>query len=302
MYCLNGRTIQVESIYHHHAHFNALLLESNQKEGIGVIFDGSGLGDNNSIWGGEFLQGNLKDFERKLFFKPFRILGGERNIKNCKKLALSYCLENRLTTITQYLQANMSKMEFDMLQTAFNNNLNAPYTSSVGRLFDIAGFFFGLDSISYEGQSGELIASLAINTHESINKKSPYKLSTRHDIAHKAYLLKYINFSPYSYEITQQGIDISMCFYEMFENFLQHVDMSIIALRFIDTLSFCIKDSLKIIGGDYALFGGGVFANFVLCARIKQLLDSNGIDSFFPRLPCNDYSISIGQIGFASQL
>ncbi|STQ86532.1 carbamoyltransferase HypF [Helicobacter muridarum] len=301
---LKGNTIQVESIYHHHAHFNALLLEARQKEGIGAIFDGSGLGDDNSIWGGEFLQGNLKSVERKLFFKPFRILGGEGNIKDCKKLTLSYCLENGLDIITQYLQENMPKIEFDMLQAIFNNKLNSTYTSSVGRLFDIAGFFCGLDSISYEGQSGELIASLAINVQElSECRESPYKLSTKYnDIEHKAYLLKYINFSPYSYEITQQGIDISACFCEMFEDSLRHIDKSIIALRFIDTLSFCIKDSLMKLGGDYVLFGGGVFANFVLCARIKQLLDSIGINSFFPRLPCNDYSISIGQIGFASQI
>ncbi|RDU73406.1 carbamoyltransferase HypF [Helicobacter aurati] len=308
-YHRNGKSIHIESIYHHHAHHNALLLESGLQEAIGVIFDGSGLGDDGSIWGGEFLSGNLKKIERKLFFKPFRILGGEKNIKDCQKLTLSYAMENHLHAIIEYLQTVMSRQELTILQTMFNNALNAPYTSSVGRLFDIAGFFCGLDSIDYEGQSGELLASLSVDIPQFHDMSNPYTLhfpqgfnKASKKLSHKAFLLRFVNFSPYPYEITKQGIDISGCFHAMFQDSLQNKSKSVMALRFIDTLSFCIKDSLKLLGADYALFGGGVFANFVLCARVKQLLDSVGINSFFPQLPCNDYSISIGQLGFASQL
>lgn len=69
-----------------------------------------------------------------------------------------------------------------------------------------------------------------------------------------------------------------------------------IAARFIDTLAYCILESLKRIGTDYAFFGGGVFANYALCIRVKKLLHTHNIKAFFPKLPCSDYSISIGQL------
>ena len=333
----------IHAIFHHHAHYNALLLES-QTQGVGVIFDGSGLGDDGTIWGGEFLLGNFKETQRIMSFKPFRILGGEKHITDSKRLALSYALCNNITSIIDYIAQTYSHDEMQTLQTMEKMGINAPLTSSVGRLFDIAGFILGLENLDYEGQSGEMIASLAVPMNaelgldlhskrdnirdlESYSQSNKYKDIANHHIrqdshhntestqtnahiynavAHSTLLFDCIarqaivtTYNPYHFTIHNGIIDMRECFIAMFADSQKGVNKSHIALRFIDTLAFCIAESLHTIGADYALFGGGVFANFMLCARLEKLLNDYGIGSFFPKLPCNDYSISLGQLAFA---
>ncbi|MWV61557.1 hypothetical protein DCO58_08925 [Helicobacter saguini] len=351
---------QILSIYHHHAHLNALLLEANLSNALGVIFDGSGLGSDNTIWGGEFLSGNFKTFTRLMHFKPFRILGGEKHIKDCKRLALSYALSNNIKEILQILESNLNS-EYKILQSMQKSGINSPLTSSVGRLFDIAGFILGLDfnnldskkisnleTLEYEAQSGEIISNLALKYLIDSNQ---IQINARKNI-------KFIEskFNPYPYEIINNEINLAKTFKNMYidiknitpdskysrsldsinslnldsinpasldsknnltlnkinslnYNFnildkklqIYELNKGKIALKFIDTLCFVILDSIKKIGADFALFGGGVFSNFILNARLKMLLDSEKKGYFFPQMPCNDYSISLGQLAFASE-
>ncbi|RDU66128.1 hypothetical protein CQA53_04510 [Helicobacter didelphidarum] len=288
----------IASIYHHHAHLNALLLESNHTNGVGVIFDGSGLGEDSTIWGGEFLYGDFKSVKRLMSFQPFRILGGEKHIKDSMRLTLSYALRNNLTPILTFLEERFyNKEELQTLQNIEKRGINSPLTSSVGRLFDIAGFLLGLEKIEYEGQSGEMIASLAL---KYIAMNNSQKSITNYQTV--ATQVVESTFVPYSFSIKQEQIDLKDCFIEMFYERECNIAKEQIAFRFLDTLAFCVLESLQKIGADFALFGGGVFANFMLCARIEYLLRLHGIECFFPTLPCNDYSISLGQIAFANHL
>lgn len=290
--------IPLFQVAHHHAHFNALLLESNMKEGIGVIFDGSGLGSDGTLWGGEFLYGDSKKVERILHFKPFKILGGEKHIKNCKRLAYSYALHNNITSLKAFIESSYNENEYKTLQALHKIDFNSPLCSSVGRLFDIAGFILGLEKLSYEAQSGELIASDAI--------KLAYNI-----IAHKKQTMDYnsliqtflnMPYNPYPFYIKQNMIDVSECIEMMFRDKQTGGNSNMIALRFIDTIAYCVLESLKLINTNYVLFGGGVFANYALCIRLKTLLKTHKIKAFFPKLPCNDYSISIGQLIYLQHL
>ncbi len=282
-------------VSHHHAHLNALLLESQINHGVGVIFDGSGLGDDKSIWGGEFLVGDFKSVERKLYFKPFKILGGEKYIKDCVRLTYSYALSNNMDNIIDFIESRFYKtQEINILKIMQKNTLNAPSTSSVGRLFDIAGFFLGLNHIDYEGQSGEMIASFALQHAINFNK---LELNTLNKALSEILTHPFI---PYNFTIKDGQIDLTECFESMFLDSINGIDKGIIAFKFIDTLAYIILESLKLIGTNHALFGGGVFVNYLLCLRTKQVLKDNNITYFFPRLPCNDYSISIGQLAFLS--
>ncbi len=284
--------IPLFQVAHHHAHFNALLLESSMKGGVGVIFDGSGMGDDGTLWGGEFLCGDSKQVERILHFKPFKILGGEKHIKDCKRLAYSYAICNDIAPLKAFIESSYDENERKALQALHNTGFNSPLCSSVGRLFDIAGFILGLERLSYEAQSGELIASNTL--------KLAYDILT-----HKNQIIDYntlmqtfsnMPYNPYPFHITQNTIDMSECIEMMFKDQQTSKNSDMIAARFIDTLAYCILESLKRIGTDYAFFGGGVFANYALCIRVKKLLHTHNIKAFFPKLPCSDYSISIGQL------
>lgn len=284
--------IPLFQVAHHHAHFNALLLESSMKEGVGVIFDGSGMGDDGTLWGGEFLCGDSKQVERILHFKPFKILGGEKHIKDCKRLAYSYAICNDIAPLKAFIESSYDENECKALQALHNTGFNSPLCSSVGRLFDIAGFILGLERLSYEAQSGELIASNTL--------KLAYDILTHKNqtIDYNTLMQTFSNmpYNPYPFHITHNTIDMSECIEMMFRDRQTGKNSDMIALRFIDTLAYCILESLKYIDTDYALFGGGVFANYALCIRVKKLLQTHSIKAFFPKLPCSDYSISIGQL------
>lgn len=284
--------IPLFQVAHHHAHFNALLLESSMREGVGVIFDGSGMGDDGTLWGGEFLCGDSKQVERILHFKPFKILGGEKHIKDCKRLAYSYALCNDIAPLKAFIESSYDENERKALQALHDTGFNSPLCSSVGRLFDVAGFILGLERLSYEAQSGELIAS---NTLKLAYDILMHKNQT---IDYNTLMQTFSNmpYNPYPFHITQNMIDMSECIETMLKDKQTGKNSDMIAARFIDTLAYCILESLKCIGTDYAFFGGGVFANYALCIRVKKLLHTHNIKAFFPKLPCSDYSISIGQL------
>jgi len=108
----------------------------------GFSFDGTGYGDDKKIWGGEVF---VED-KRKYHFKYFKIVGGERAIKDISFVAKS---------IKKYYQFETEDKNFDLM---YEKNINSFETSSVGRLFDAVAFFAGLcDYQSYEGYSGLLI-------------------------------------------------------------------------------------------------------------------------------------------------
>ncbi|GAB0171992.1 hypothetical protein NHP164001_00050 [Helicobacter trogontum] len=294
----SASNIPLFQVAHHHAHFNALLFESNMKEGVGVIFDGSGLGDDGTLWGGEFLCGDSKGVTRILHFKPFKILGGEKHIKDCKRLAYSYALCNDIVALKSFIESSYDENECKALQALHNMNFNSPLCSSVGRLFDIAGFILGLEQLSYEAQSGELIASNTLNYAYSLLSSTKQKI----DYNTLMQTLVYIPYNPYPFHITQNMLDISECIELMFRDKQAGKDSNVIALRFIDTLAYCILESLRHIDTDYAFFGGGVFANYALCMRVKTLLQARNIHTFFPKFPCSDYSISVGQLMYLQHL
>lgn len=289
--------IQLFYATHHHAHFNALLLEAGIKEGVGVIFDGSGLGSDGTLWGGEFFIGNFKQAKRALHFKPFMIIGTEQHIRDSKRLAYSYALCNNVYPLQSFIESTYSLQEYNVLQQLYKAKINLPLCSSVGRLFDIAGFILGLHFIDYEAQSGEIIASNALNHAYKIlfNKKT---------LNYNSLMKTFINipYKPYPFIIENNQIDISECFTTMLNDVCNGKNECEIAIRFIDTLAYCILESLRIIDTDYALFGGGVFANYALCMRTQELLYQHNIKAFFPQLPCNDYSISIGQLAYLQHL
>ena len=118
-------------IQHHYAHLLSTMFEFNLKgDYLCFCFDGTGFGDDGNIWGGEVFIANQKEYKRVYHFNYFKLIGGEKGVKNPKNMALNL-IDNRF------------------------KNIPAPLTSSVGRLFDIVGYLGGfIETNSYEGESG----------------------------------------------------------------------------------------------------------------------------------------------------
>lgn len=152
---------ELVEVGHHLAHIYACKAEFGLSgDYLGFSFDGTGYGDDNSLWGGEIFVGD----ERKYSFKPIKLLGGEKAIKEPRRVALSMLFDKLSLDEVMELDAEVVKAfiddEIKMLHQSYIKDLNAPLSSSVGRLFDAIASYSGVaQSVSYEGESGLLCES-----------------------------------------------------------------------------------------------------------------------------------------------
>ena len=146
---------------HHLAHIYACKAEFGLRgEYLGFSFDGTGYGENSKLWGGEVFVGD----ERKYSFKTIKLLGGEKAIKEPRRVALSMLFDAFSFDDVMKLDVEVLKAfhhdEIKMLYQSYKKDLNAPTSSSVGRLFDaVASFADVAQRVSYEGESGLLCES-----------------------------------------------------------------------------------------------------------------------------------------------
>ncbi len=163
-------------VQHHHAHIASCLVENGRaldaKPVLGIALDGLGYGQNNEIWGGEFLLANYKSFERMATFKPVAMLGGDqasrepwRNLYAHLMAEMgwaNFSMNFSELGIFERLNAKPRKL----LDTMLRDNLNAPKASSCGRLFDAAAAAMGLcfEQQGYEGEAAALLEAVADET------------------------------------------------------------------------------------------------------------------------------------------
>ncbi|MBQ3674782.1 MAG: carbamoyltransferase HypF, partial [Campylobacter sp.] len=147
---------KVAKFQHHFAHLVANLSENNLlgsgKKYLGFSFDGTGYGEDGTIWGGEVLEFDEFCYERVLHFDEFALIGGESSIKNIYKLAISLIFKFDLENEASEFLSKFSKNEISNLKKVASNS---PQTSSLGRIFDaFASVISALKSVSFDGQSG----------------------------------------------------------------------------------------------------------------------------------------------------
>lgn len=149
--------VKLVGIQHHHAHVAACMAENGINERvIGVALDGTGYGDDGTVWGGEFMVADLSQFRREAHFKHYRMPGGEEAILHPVRMAFS-CLYDEMGGDMKHianLLAGLAHKETTLLETMMERRLQSPLTSSAGRLFDAVSAILGLcDSVTYEGQA-----------------------------------------------------------------------------------------------------------------------------------------------------
>ncbi len=265
----SGRNII--KLQHHYAHILAVMAEYNATDRhLAFAWDGTGYGDDGTIWGGEVMIADIKDYERILSFKPFRLLGGQKAIKEIDRVGISLLFD--IYTLDEVLDMDISKRlgEFKVktLYKMWQNGLNAPLTSSVGRLFDGVASIGGILSYSsYEGESGMMIEALS---RDYIDKVEAYP-----------------------YHIADNKIDISYAL----KDIAVHTNKSIAFAKFILMLRDIIVDTASNYQDMPIIVAGGVFQNRTL---LELILKSPVADRLkLPtKIPLNDGSISIGQVWY----
>jgi len=273
--------IQLLEVQHHYAHALACMAEYNLDEKVlAFCFDGTGYGDDHTLWGGEVLLADCKEFERVHHIKPFRLLGGEKAVKEPRRIALSllfdiYGLEEILTQENETVKS-FTEEEIKALHVMWKKGLNSPFTSSVGRVFDAVASLCGIKQIvGYEGESGLLVESFATKIDSE---------------------------KGFTYSLQNGEIDISSMIQELLHpQGTAHVKQKEeVCSRFIITLVNIILE----IAQKYPLLpivlSGGVFQNKSLVTLLTKEFQQRKLRYYIQKAtPVNDGSIALGQIYYA---
>ncbi|RMH04690.1 MAG: carbamoyltransferase HypF, partial [Aquificota bacterium] len=135
-----SRGIDLLKVQHHYAHILSCMVERGiQERVLGVAWDGTGYGEDGTLWGGEFMVCDYKGYDRVFYIKPFRLIGGEKAVKEPRRVALSLLFElfgEKALALDNDTIRSFTKEELKNLYIAWSKGINSPYSSSVGRLFD----------------------------------------------------------------------------------------------------------------------------------------------------------------------
>ncbi len=273
----NKQRLPVHNVLHHHAHASAAYHECNTHDPA-IIFswDGVGYGGDGTLWGGETFLGRPGDWQRVASMRPFNLPGGDKASREPWRSAAALCWE------TGQPYENFSN-ESALLQQAWQKKINAPQSTSVGRLFDAAAALIGLrNEASFEGQGPMELEALCQKTHRD--------RSTLQTDEHIALPLEKLNgllrtdWQPLVTTMLDSSLSIST------RAALFHSSLAHVILQQADA----IRDNH---GVNIISFSGGVFQNAVLAEQAINLLSQHGFEVYLPELiPLNDAGISFGQI------
>lgn len=156
--------LRLEHVQHHHAHLAACLAENGWPlsggKVVGIVLDGLGLGPDGTVWGGELLLGDYLEYERRAWLKPAPLIGGDRAQMEPWRNALVRLDQAGLSDWADDLFADAPRA---MARMAVEKQINAPLSSSAGRLFDAVAAVLGLCTMtqSYEGEAAMRLEAMA---------------------------------------------------------------------------------------------------------------------------------------------
>lgn len=275
-WALEQKNIKTLAVQHHHAHLASCLAE-NKFEGpaIGVILDGSGYGSDNTIWGGEILIGNCCSFKRFGSLEPMPLPGGDAAIRSPWRIAVAYLAVafDRLIPDLSFLAEHTIQPVLEMV----DKNINTPYSSSCGRLFDaVAALCGGRQNINYEAQAAIEFMQASQGQY---GKSYPYEIIAME----------------YGVQLSVQAIVKSVVANlqagDSFAEISRRFHQTLIEM-YTETCGLARKES----GIKTVALSGGVFQNRLLFEGLLAMLNKSGFKVLVHRhVPTNDGGIALGQ-------
>jgi hydrogenase maturation protein HypF len=278
------------ALQHHKAHLYALLAESRfSGRAVGVSFDGTGYGEDGTIWGGEFFRIDGMEMERAGSLLPFPLQGGDSSVKEPWKTALALLHEtlgkrDAETTALRLLDGVPGET-ISLVSEAIARKVNVVPTSSAGRLFDGVAALSGVcRRVTYEGQAAMLLEGAVRRG----GKRAPYDFTIRDG----------------GERLT---VDWTETIAAVVSDVLNETPAAAVAERFHDTVAAMILSAAgsvaEAIGADHVLLSGGVFQNVLLVRRLLSGFRKRKLKAVIHReVPPNDGGISLGQAYYAAHM
>ncbi|WP_296808108.1 carbamoyltransferase HypF [Thiocapsa sp.] len=278
-------------VQHHHAHLASTLADNgwplDAGPVLGILLDGLGYGSDGTLWGGEFLLGDYLDFKRVAHLKPVAMPGGTRAILEPWRNLYAHLESAGGWAAWRARFAGLEPIErldakpLAILSTLIARGLNAPLSSSTGRLFDAvaAGLGVGGEVLTYEGQAAIALESLAADAMDRVGDGYPFGRST----------------GP-----TGEVLDPAPLWDHLLADLSRGRPPEEIAAAFhvglATALGTLALDLASRHGVPTVALSGGVFQNRLLLESVTSGLQAAGLRVLLQRqVPANDGGISLGQ-------
>lgn len=305
------------SVQHHVAHVLSCMAENELEPPVlGVSWDGTGYGLDGTIWGGEFFHVSDAAAERVAHLRPFRLPGGDRAVKEPRRVAIGllYELLGNAAFEAKHLPPlrGLWSNELATLKSMLERGLNSPFTSSAGRLFDAVSALVGLrQRIRFEGQAAmELeFAREEIDTDEAYPWPVGGGIAYRHSpiaetatpAGSSAVSSRSADIDPHLSTFDPQSSALSLDWAPMIRGVLADVEggaaASVISAKFHNTLVDLIVGVARQCGEERVVLSGGCFQNRYLVEHSVRQLQQEGFRPYWhQRVPPNDGGIALGQI------
>ncbi len=277
--------VELVAVQHHHAHLAACLAEHGETgRAVGAIYDGTGLGEDGTVWGGEILAGDLASSVRAGHLLPVRLPGGERAIREPWRMACAW-LEAAGAPERPAALRTVDAVRWEHVAELARTGLASPITSSMGRLFDAVAALCGLrNEVTYEGQ-----AAIELEAVADLSEQGSYPLP-----------------------ITVGATGLPAAVLDARDTLLAVVGdreggvaVGVISARFHNavaaaTAEVCAREAERV-GTPTVVLSGGVFQNRLLVERAVGALEHRSLRVLMPAsLPPNDGGISYGQAAAAA--
>jgi hydrogenase maturation protein HypF len=261
------------AVQHHVAHIAAVMAENEVAPPVlGIAWDGTGYGPDGTVWGGEFLLITKSGYERVAHLRPFRLPGGEAAAREPRRSAMALLYEARGETHDAWLY--FTEQEQTAIAHMLRGGINAPWTSSMGRLFDGFAALAGLRQVaSYEGQGAAEFEWAA----DGFAARAPYEFVLRGGL-----------------------LDWQGALEALLEDRANGVPAGEISAAFHAGLALAIVDAARKFGTSRIALTGGCFQNKRLSEAAIAALRAAGFGPVWHRRsPPNDGAIALGQAVWA---
>lgn len=269
----------VQLVQHHYAHILSVMADNGiDKDVLGIAWDGTGIGDDGTIWGGEFLKANGLGFRRFASLSDFPLLGGEKAIREPRRIAIALlyeCYGRKLWEKRSLAPLSATpESERRIFEQMMNSGIHSPKTSSMGRIFDGVASLLGIrQSSQFEGQA-------AMELEYSVDDGD--------------------DCEPYPFEIERSEclrVDWRPMVRAIVDNLEESTAIGQLASRFHSTLAEVALQIAYAAREHDVVLGGGCFQNRILLERTISRLRDGGFEVWWPKqAPPNDGGLALGQI------
>jgi hydrogenase maturation protein HypF len=264
-------------VQHHHAHLAACLADngwSSDEPVIGLTYDGTGLGTDGAVWGGEVLLGGYSGYQRVFHLRYMPLPGGDAAVLKPARVALAGLHQAGLDWEPGIAPVDaFCAQERNAIRVQIERGLNAPLTSSMGRLFDGASALLGICQVAtYEGQAAIEMEALADRDEQG----------------------------QYEFDIHADEIDPTPVWRSLLSDIHSGIAVPVAAARFHNSVARASLEACQRvrsqIGANTVALSGGVWQNRLLFEKTYRLLDQKGFKVLIHhQVPTNDGGLSLGQ-------